>query len=160
MFNDFSVLQNAALAVQAHAGHSFRFWRPAAAERALTGPAMAALEQVGLADRAHTPVAVLAHGERRQLEIAMVLATGAKCLLLDEPMAGMSPTESEAVVALLHKLKGEHTILLVEHDMDAVFALADRVTVLVYGRPIASGTPEEIRSHPEVREAYLGEEGH
>jgi branched-chain amino acid transport system ATP-binding protein len=160
VFNDFTVLQNAALAVQAHAGHSFRFWRPASAERELTEPAMAALEQVGLAERAHTPVAVLAHGERRQLEIAMVLATGAKCLLLDEPMAGMSPSESEAVVGLLRKLKGEHTILLVEHDMGAVFALADRLTVLVYGRPIASGTPEEIRNHPEVREAYLGEEGH
>jgi branched-chain amino acid transport system ATP-binding protein len=159
VFNDFTVLQNAALAVQAHAGHSFRFWRPAAAERALTEPAMAALAQVGLSERAHTPVSVLAHGERRQLEIAMVLATGAKCLLLDEPMAGMSPTESEAVVELLHKLKGEHTILLVEHDMDAVFALADTVSVLVYGRPIASGTPEQIRHHPEVREAYLGE-GH
>jgi branched-chain amino acid transport system ATP-binding protein len=160
VFNDFTVLQNAALAVQAHAGHSFHFWRPASAERELTEPAMAALEQVGLAERAHTPVSVLAHGERRQLEIAMVLATGAKCLLLDEPMAGMSPSESEAVVALLRKLKGEHTILLVEHDMGAVFALADRLTVLVYGRPIASGTPEEIRNHPEVREAYLGEEGH
>ena len=160
VFNDFTVLQNAALAVQAHAGHSFRFWRPASGERELNGPAMAALEQVGLAERAGTPVAVLAHGERRQLEIAMVLATGAKCLLLDEPMAGMSPTESEAVVELLRKLKGEHTILLVEHDMDAVFALADRVTVLVYGRPIASGTPEQIRNHPEVREAYLGEEAH
>jgi branched-chain amino acid transport system ATP-binding protein len=158
VFNDFTVLQNAALAVQAHAGHSFRFWRPASGERALTEPARAALAQVGLLERAHTPVAELAHGERRQLEIAMVLATGAKCLLLDEPMAGMSPTESEAVVALLHKLKGEHTILLVEHDMDAVFALADRLTVLVYGRPIASGTPEQIRNHPEVREAYLGEE--
>jgi branched-chain amino acid transport system ATP-binding protein len=103
-------------------------------------------------------VAVLAHGERRQLEIAMVLATGAKCLLLDEPMAGMSPAESEAVVALLHELKGRHTILLVEHDMDAVFALADRLTVLVYGRPIVTGTPDQIRSHPEVREAYLGEQ--
>ena len=160
VFNDFTVLQNAALAVQAHAGHSFRFWRPAASEPGLTRPVMSALEQVGLADRAHTPVAALAHGERRQLEIAMVLATGAKCLLLDEPMAGMSPTESEAVVALLRKLKGEHTILLVEHDMDAVFALADRVSVLVYGRPIASGTPDQIRNHPEVREAYLGEEGH
>jgi branched-chain amino acid transport system ATP-binding protein len=159
VFNDFTVLQNAALAVQAHAGHSFRFWRPAAAERALTEPAMAALAQVGLSERAHTPVSVLAHGERRQLEIAMVLATGAKCLLLDEPMAGMSPTESEAVVELLHKLKGEHTILLVEHDMDAVFALADRLTVLVYGRPIATGAPDEIRNHPEVREAYLGDEG-
>ena len=158
VFNDFTVLQNAALAVQAHAGHSFRFWRPASGERQLTEPALAALRRVGLAERAHTPVAVLAHGERRQLEIAMVLATGAKCLLLDEPMAGMSPTESEAVVALLRKLKGEHTILLVEHDMNAVFALADRLTVLVYGRPIASGTPEQIRNHPEVREAYLGEE--
>jgi branched-chain amino acid transport system ATP-binding protein len=160
VFNDFTVLQNAALAVQAHAGHSFRFWRPAASEPALTKPAMAALEQVGLAARAHTPVAVLAHGERRQLEIAMVLATGAKCLLLDEPMAGMSPAESEAVVTLLRQLKGEHTILLVEHDMDAVFALADRLTVLVYGRPIATGTPGQIRNHPEVREAYLGDQEH
>jgi branched-chain amino acid transport system ATP-binding protein len=159
VFNDFSVLQNTALAVQAHAGHSFRFWRPAASERALVDPAMAALAQVGLTERAHTPVSVLAHGERRQLEIAMVLATGAKLLLLDEPMAGMSPIESEAVVALLKKLKGQCTILLVEHDMDAVFALADRITVLVYGRPVATGTPEEIRNQPEVREAYLGEEG-
>jgi branched-chain amino acid transport system ATP-binding protein len=160
VFNDFSVLQNTALAVQAHAGHSFRFWKPAASERALTEPAMAALRRVGLLDRAQVPVASLAHGERRQLEIAMVLATGAKCLLLDEPMAGMSPAESEAVVALLQELKGEHTILLVEHDMDAVFALADRLTVLVYGRPIATGTPEQIRNHPEVREAYLGEAEH
>jgi len=160
VFNDFTVLQNTALAVQAHAGHSFRFWRPAADERALTEPAMAALEQAGLADRAHTPVAALAHGERRQLEIAMVLATGAKLLLLDEPMAGMSQIESESVVQLLHRLKGAHTILLVEHDMDAVFALADRITVLVYGRAVATGTPDQIRQDPEVREAYLGTEGH
>jgi len=159
VFNDFSVLQNTALAVQAHAGHSFRFWRAATREAALVEPALAALAQVGLTERAHTPVSVLAHGERRQLEIAMVLATGAKLLLLDEPMAGMSPIESEAVVALLKKLKGQCTILLVEHDMDAVFALADRITVLVYGRPVATGTPDEIRHHPEVREAYLGEEG-
>ena len=159
VFDDFSVLQNTALAVQAHAGHSFRFWRAAASERALVEPAMAALAQVGLAERAQTPVSVLAHGERRQLEIAMVLATGAKLLLLDEPMAGMSPLESEAVVALLHKLKRQCTILLVEHDMDAVFALADRITVLVYGHPVATGTPDEIRNQPEVREAYLGEEG-
>jgi branched-chain amino acid transport system ATP-binding protein len=158
VFNDFTVLQNATLAVQAHAGHSFRFWRSAARERALTEPARSALRRVGLLERAHTPVVSLAHGERRQLEIAMVLATGAKCLLLDEPMAGMSPAESGAVVALLRELKGEHTILLVEHDMDAVFALADRLTVLVYGRPIATGTPGHIRNHPEVREAYLGEQ--
>jgi branched-chain amino acid transport system ATP-binding protein len=159
VFNDFTVLQNTALAVQAHAGHSFRFWQAAASERTLVEPAMAALAQVGLAERAHTPVSVLAHGERRQLEIAMVLATGAKLLLLDEPMAGMSPIESEAVVALLEKLKGQCTILLVEHDMGAVFALADRITVLVYGRPVATGTPDDIRNQPEVREAYLGEEG-
>jgi branched-chain amino acid transport system ATP-binding protein len=159
VFNDFSVLQNTALAVQAHAGHSFRFWRPAARERALVEPAWAALERAGLADRARTPVAALAHGERRQLEIAMVLATGAELLLLDEPMAGMSQVESEAVVALLQSLKGSHTILLVEHDMDAVFALADRITVLVYGSPVATGTPELIRNDPDVREAYLGAEG-
>jgi len=158
VFNDFSVLQNTALAVQAHAGHSFRFWRAAADERRLREPAMAALEKVGLADRAATAVGELAHGVRRQLEIAMVLATGAKCLLLDEPMAGMSPAESEAVVALLQQLKGDHTILLVEHDMDAVFALADRITVLVYGSAVASGTPEQIRNHSGVREAYLGEQ--
>ena len=160
VFPEFTVLQNLCLAVQAHAGHSFRFWRAAASEAALTDPAMAALRQVGLLERAHTPVAVLAHGERRQLEIAMTLATDAKLLLLDEPMAGMSPIESEAVVALLRKLKGLCTILLVEHDMDAVFALADRITVLVYGRPVATGTPDQIRNHPEVREAYLGDEAH
>ena len=158
VFNDFSVLQNTALAVQAHAGHSFRFWRPAASERALVEPALAALALAGLTERAHTPVAALAHGERRQLEIAMVLATGARLLLLDEPMAGMSQLESEGVVRLLQQLKGQRTILLIEHDMDAVFALADRITVLVYGRPVATGTPDEIRRHPEVREAYLGEQ--
>ena len=158
VFSDFTVLQNAALAVQAHDGHSFRFWRPADREPRLVKPAMAALERVGLADRARVPVAALAHGERRQLEIAMVLATGAELLLLDEPMAGMSQAESEAVVTLLRSLKGDHCILLVEHDMDAVFALADRITVLVYGHPVATGTPEEIRVHPDVREAYLGEQ--
>ena len=157
VFTEFTVLQNVCLAVQAHAGHSFRFWRPAASETALTGPARAALAQVGLADRASTPVAELAHGERRQLEIAMTLATQPKLLLLDEPMAGMSHAESEGVVALLRTLKGRYTILLVEHDMDAVFALADRVTVLVYGRPVATGTPDEIRANAEVRSAYLGE---
>ena len=158
VFPDFTVLQNVMLAVQAHAGHSFRFWKPALAERELTEPAQAALRQTGLADRAQVPVAALAHGERRQLEIAMTLATGAKLLLLDEPMAGMSHVESEGVVALLRALKGRYTVLLVEHDMDAVFALADRITVLVYGRPIASGTPDEIRASAEVREAYLGEQ--
>jgi branched-chain amino acid transport system ATP-binding protein len=159
VFPDFTVLQNVCMAVQGHAGHSFRFWTPVARQRELTEPALAALEQVNLADRAHTPVGALAHGERRQLEIAMTLASRPKLLLLDEPMAGMSHAESEGVVRLLAALKGHYTILLVEHDMDAVFALADRITVLVYGRAIACGTPEQIRNNAEVREAYLGEQG-
>jgi len=158
VFHDFTVLQNVALGVQAHAGSSFRFWRKAAAEPALTGPARQALQLVGLADRENTPVAELAHGERRQLEIAMTLATQPRLLLLDEPMAGMGQAESESVVALLSRLKGRYTVLLVEHDMDAVFALADRITVLVYGRPIATGTPAQIRADAAVREAYLGEQ--
>jgi branched-chain amino acid transport system ATP-binding protein len=159
VFPDFTVLQNVCMAVQGHAGHSFRFWTPVMRQRGLTEPALAALEQVNLADRAHTPVGALAHGERRQLEIAMTLASRPKLLLLDEPMAGMSHAESESVVRLLAGLKGRYTILLVEHDMDAVFALADRITVLVYGRAIACGTPEAIRNNAEVREAYLGEQG-
>ena len=158
VFPEFSVLQNVALAVQSHAGHSFRFWRAAMDEPGLVLPARAALEQVGMSAQAARPVAALSHGQRRQLEIAMTLATGAKLLLLDEPMAGMSHVESEGVVQLLRQLKGRYTVLLVEHDMDAVFALADRITVLVYGRPIASGTPAEIRASAEVREAYLGDE--
>jgi branched-chain amino acid transport system ATP-binding protein len=158
VFDEFTVLQNVALAVQAHAGHSFRFWRAAASERELVEPAEAAIEQVGLAARAHTPVAALAHGERRQLEIAMTLATRPKLLLLDEPMAGMSHSESQDVVALLAKLKGRYTILLVEHDMDAVFTLADRITVLVYGSALACGTPEQIRADDAVRDAYLGQQ--
>jgi branched-chain amino acid transport system ATP-binding protein len=158
VFPEFTVLQNVALAVQSHAGHSFRFWRAAMSEPALVEPARAALEQVGMAALAERPVGALAHGQRRQLEIAMTLATGATLLLLDEPMAGMSHAESEGVVALLRRLKGRYTILLVEHDMDAVFALADRITVLVYGRPIATGTADEIRASREVREAYLGEQ--
>ena len=156
VFVDFTVLQNVCLAAQAHAGHSFRFWKPAASEPALVATAMQALQQVGLDDRALRPVSTLAHGERRQLEIAMALATSPKLLLLDEPMAGMSHVESEAVVQLLKSLKGRYTILLVEHDMDAVFALADRITVLVYGRSIACGSPAAIRQDPVVREAYLG----
>lgn len=157
VFSEFTALENVIMAVQAHAGHSFRFWRPAAREPALVEPGQTLLAQVGLAARAHIPVAALAHGERRQLEIAMALAGRPKLLLLDEPMAGMSPHESAGVVALLAALKGRYAILLVEHDMDAVFALADRITVLVYGRTIATGTVAEIQANAEVREAYLGE---
>ena len=158
VFREFSALDNVALAVQAHAGHSFRFWRAARDERALREPARATLDTVGLGARAEVIAATLAHGEQRQLEIAMALATGPRLLLLDEPMAGMSPDESQRMIDLLRTLKARHTILLVEHDMDAVFALADRISVMVYGRLIATGTPEEIRANAEVRQAYLGEE--
>jgi branched-chain amino acid transport system ATP-binding protein len=157
LFADFTALDNVALAVQAHRGHSFRFWRNARGETELREPAQAALARVGLADRAQVPVQKLSHGEHRQLEIAMALATGPRLLLLDEPMAGMGPDESARMVDLLRQLKGSMTILLIEHDMEAVFALADRLTVLVYGRIIASGAPETIRSDEAVRQAYLGE---
>jgi branched-chain amino acid transport system ATP-binding protein len=158
LFLDFSALDNVALAVQAHAGHSFHFWRNARGEAELRAPARAALARVGLADRGDVLVSNLSHGEHRQLEIAMALATSPRMLLLDEPMAGMGPDESARMVQTLRELKRELTILLIEHDMEAVFALADRITVLVYGRIIASGSPEAIRANAEVRQAYLGEQ--
>jgi branched-chain amino acid transport system ATP-binding protein len=157
LFLDFTALDNVALAVQAHAGHSFHFWRDARKEESLRAPARAALARVGLAGREDTIVARMSHGEHRQLEIAMALATRPQMLLLDEPMAGMGAEESARLVKTLRELKQEYTILLIEHDMEAVFALADRISVLVYGRVIASGTPEEIRGSAEVRRAYLGE---
>ena len=158
VFLDFTALQNVAMAVQARDGHSFAFWSPAALDRSLVEPARAALARVGLADRADTLAANLAHGAQRQLELAMALVAQPKLLLLDEPMAGMSHREAEGIVALLGSLKGRYSVLLVEHDMDAVFALADRITVLVYGRPIACGAPDEIRGNPMVRDAYLGDQ--
>jgi len=157
LFLDLSVLDNVALAVQAHAGHSFHFWRDARAEPELREPARAALARAGLSARANQPASALSHGEHRQLELAMALAGSPRMLLLDEPMAGLGPEESTRMVAMLRALKGELTILLVEHDMEAVFALADRITVLVYGRAIASGAPDDIRANAVVREAYLGE---
>jgi len=157
LFPEFTALDNVALAVQAHSGHSFRFWRDASREPALREPARAALARVGLTERADMLVAGLSHGECRQLEIAMALATGPRLLLLDEPMAGMGPEESTRLVETLRRLKGSITILLIEHDMDAVFALADRISVLVYGRIIASGEPAAIRADVTVRQAYLGE---
>jgi branched-chain amino acid transport system ATP-binding protein len=159
LFLDFTALDNAALAVQAHAGHSFRFWRDARKDGALREPARATLRDAGLGARADVLAADLSHGERRQLEIAMALATRPRMLLLDEPMAGMGPEESARLIEILRKLKGGVTILLIEHDMDAVFALADRISVLVYGRIIASGDPAAIRADPVVRQAYLGESG-
>ncbi len=158
IFPNFTALDNVALAVQAHAGHSFHFWRPAHGDPALRAPALEILTRIGLSARAHEPAANLSHGEQRQLEIAMTLATEPSLLLLDEPMAGMGREESARMVDLLQDLKGRHTIVLIEHDMDAVFALADRITVLVYGRAIATGRPAEIRANQAVRAAYLGTE--
>lgn len=158
LFLNLSVLDNVALAVQAHAGHSFRFWRSARSEMELREPARVALDRVGLSARTHLPASALSHGEHRQIELAMALASRPRMLLLDEPMAGLGPEESARMVAMLRELKKELTILLVEHDMEAVFALADRITVLVYGRVIASGKPEEIRNNAQVRDAYLGEQ--
>jgi branched-chain amino acid transport system ATP-binding protein len=158
LFLDLSVLGNVALAVQAHAGHSFQFWHDARKEKDLREPALAALARVGLADRADRPAAALSHGEHRQLELAMALAGKPRMLLLDEPMAGLGTDESARMVKLLRELKREYTILLIEHDMEAVFALADRISVLVYGRVIASGTPDVIRANKDVRDAYLGEQ--
>jgi len=159
IFREFTALDNVALAIQARAGHSFRFWRAARRDARLRDPAFAALGVVGLAGRAELVAGSLSHGERRALELAMALATAPRLLLLDEPTAGMGPEESASMVHLLAGLKGRFSIVLVEHDMDAVFALADRITVMVYGRVIASGTPALIRADPEVRRAYLGEEG-
>ncbi|MFN3855127.1 MAG: ABC transporter ATP-binding protein [Phreatobacter sp.] len=154
----FTVLENVATAAQAHDGSSFRFFRPAGAEARLNERAMAALAKVGLAGRAGAPAASLSHGEKRQLEIAMALVTEPRLLLFDEPMAGMGREETERMVDVLMSLKGRYPMVLVEHDMHAVFRLADRISVLVYGRLIASGAPEAVRADPAVREAYLGEE--
>jgi branched-chain amino acid transport system ATP-binding protein len=158
IYPEFSALDNVALAVQARSGHSFRFWRKARGDPSLAEPAQRVLEEVGLENRMHILAANLAHGEQRQLEVAMALATEPRLLLLDEPMAGMGIEESQRMIALLSKLKQRKTIILVEHDMDAVFRLADRISVLVYGRVIATGAPEAIRANREVRTAYLGED--
>jgi branched-chain amino acid transport system ATP-binding protein len=158
VLREFTATDNVALAVQAHQGHSFRFLADARSDERLRGPAQQGLETVGLGARADALASALSHGEQRQLEIAMALAGDPRVLLLDEPMAGMGVEESQRMVELLRGLKGRRAMLLIEHDMDAVFALADRITVLVYGRVLASGTPAEIRAHPEVRQAYLGEE--
>lgn len=154
----FTALENAALAAQARAGSSFRFLRPASREQRLNAAAMAALDRVGLADRAGTPAGGLAHGERRLLELAVALAMEPKALLLDEPMAGLGHAEGLALTERLAELASDVPLLLVEHDMDAVFRLAHRVTVLVAGRVIASGAPDAVRADPAARAAYLGEE--
>ena len=155
---DFTASDNVALAAQAHDGHTFRFWGNARKESHLRNAALAALKRVGLEHRADVVVSRLSHGEQRELELAVALATRPQLLLLDEPMAGLGTTESARMVKLLQELRREVTIVLVEHDMDAVFALADRITVLVYGRVIASDVPAAIRQNEEVRRAYLGDQ--
>lgn len=153
---EFSALRNVMLAVQAQSGSSFRFLKPVMRDATLIDPAMDALKRVGLEERARVPAAELSHGERRKLEIAIALAQGAKAFLFDEPMAGMGPEGSRELTRFLDTLRTEAPILLVEHDMDAVFALADRISVLVYGRIIASGSVDEVRNSAEVKRAYLG----
>ncbi len=153
----FSALDNVAFAVQARQGHSFRFLRDARKEARLRDPARDCLARVGLEAQADTPAEVLSHGERRQLELAVALATDPKILLLDEPMAGMGQQESARMLAILQELKGQITILLVEHDMEAVFALADQVSVLVNGALLMSGAADEVRADPRVKSLYLGE---
>ena len=155
---DFSVLDNVALAVQARQGHSYRFLRSASADPSLRNPAMEVLARVGLEARAQTRVDALSHGERRQLELAAALAMQPRMLVLDEPMAGMGPQESERMIEILQALRGKVTILLVEHDMDAVFALADRISVLVNGALLTTADPAAVRADPAVRAAYLGGE--
>ena len=153
---EFTVLAHAALAVQARAGHSFRLWRKAWDDPALIGPAREAVAAVGLEHRMHTPASDLSHGERRQLELAIALAQKPTLLLLDEPMAGIGRQEGARMTQLLASLKGAYSIVLIEHDMDAVFALADRISVLVAGHIIKTGAPDDIRNDADVRAAYLG----
>ena len=157
LLGSFSARDNVQVALRPRLGHSFVFFRDAASDSGLNRRAEALLGEVGLADRADVPAAELAHGEKRQLELAMALASEPQILLLDEPMAGIGHGESGRVVELLLRLKGDRAMLLVEHDMDAVFRIADRITVMVGGRAIASGAPDAIRADPEVRRAYLGE---
>ncbi len=154
---DYTTLDNVAIAVQARRGHSYHFWTDARSVTDIRAAGRRELERVGLGARADDAVSSLSHGEQKQLELAIALATGPRMLLLDEPMAGLGTAECERMIELLHVLKKEVTILLVEHDMDAVFALADRISVLVNGERIATGTADEIRNNEDVRVAYLGE---
>ncbi|MCG5237910.1 ABC transporter ATP-binding protein [Xanthobacter oligotrophicus] len=158
IFPDLSAVENVALAAQAHAGHSFGFWRPVRAETALLAAAEAELAGIGLAEAAHRPAGQLSHGEKRLVEIAMALVTKPRVLLLDEPMAGLGVAEARRMVSFLASLKGRFTILLVEHDMDAVFALADRVFVLASGARVADAPPDAVRADPRVQLAYLGDD--
>ena len=158
IFRRWSVIDNLALAVQARSGSSFAFWRPVSAERALFDEARSIAEDIGLGSKLDAAASTLSHGDQRVLEVGLALATDPKLVLLDEPMAGMGPEESRRMIALIGRIRSRVTVLLVEHDMDAVFRLADRISVMVDGRLIASGEPEGIRNNAQVRKAYLGDE--
>ena len=158
IFRKLSVLDNLALAVQARSGSSFSFWRPLEKETGLFDEALSLLQQVGLESKQAQTAGTLAHGEQRALEVGLALATQPRLVLLDEPMAGMGPEESRRMIELIEHIRAGVTVLLVEHDMDAVFRLADRISVMVDGRVIATDSPEKIRMNPEVRKAYLGDE--
>ena len=158
LFKRFSVLDNLALAVQARSGSSFSFWKPLAEETALFDEARAVAEQVNLSEKLASRASSLAHGEQRALELGLALATRPKLVLLDEPMAGMGPEDANRTIELISRIRAQVTVLLVEHDMDAVFRLADRISVMVNGRLIATDVPEKIRINAEVRKAYLGDE--
>jgi branched-chain amino acid transport system ATP-binding protein len=158
VFSQLSVEENLLLAIQAHSGHSFRFWKKAVSDPRLRRELEPALERVGLEQRARVRAGSLSHGEKKQLEVGMALACNPRVLFLDEPMAGMGPGGSVEMSKLIGRLKQQMTIVLVEHDVEAIFNLADRITVLVYGEIVAAGTADEIRSSAVVREAYLGEQ--
>ena len=158
VFPEFTALQNVMLAIKGASGTAFSFWKPMATDASLAGEARTLLARVGLRNSEEVRASTMAHGAKRQLELAMTMALRPKVMLLDEPMAGMSHQESARMISLLESIKGSCSIVLVEHDMDAVFALADRITVLVYGRTIACGAPEAIRDNAAVREAYLGDQ--
>jgi branched-chain amino acid transport system ATP-binding protein len=158
LFKSFSCLENVSLSVQARQGSSFSFWSNIKDDQLLTQESESVLESIGLIDKAHVLAADLSHAEQRILELGIAYATQPKLLLLDEPMAGTGPQESELIISLIEKIKSNASIFLIEHDMDTVFRLADRISVLVNGVLIATGTPEEIRSDPQVKAAYLGDE--
>lgn len=158
IFPDLTVRENVMIAAQAHAGHSFKFWKPVHTETQLQNAATKCLTSLALEGHAYRSARALSHGEKRLLEIAMALATKPRVLLLDEPMAGLGIEEARYMIEFIRKLKNDYTILLVEHDMDAVFALADRIIVLASGAIVASGTPDDVRIDPEVRRAYLGDD--
>ncbi len=158
IYPEWTVWRNLALSVQGRSGTSMRFWQPVTGERALYRQAAEIAEEVGLTSRLNAPASDLSHGERKQLDVALALASNPKFLLMDEPMAGLGHEESVRMVDLIRRIAGIRAVLLIEHDMDAVFSLANEVSVLVYGQIIASGTPEAIKNDPEVQRAYLGDD--